>query len=156
MADDTKIANYVVSNEQVIEIQNNLNKLSECGQAWQMNYNTDKCKVFHIGYQNTKTNYTLDGTQFKKADSEVDLGVTRSSNLKPSQQCSEVVKKAYKVNGLVGRSFEYKSKDTILIFYNSLVRPLLEYCVQAWYQKDIEKLERVQCRVTKIIPSLRN
>ena len=158
-ADDTKIANAVVSNDQVIEMQNNLNKLLEWGQTWQMNYNTDKCKVLHIGYRNAKANYTLDGSQLKKVDSEVDLGVTISSNLKPSQQCSEVVKKANKVIGLIGRSFEYKSKDTILTLYNSLVRPLLEYCVQAWcpyYQKDIEKLERVQRRVTKMVPSLRN
>ena len=82
-----------------------------------------------------------------------------SCNLKLSQQRSEVVKKANKVIGLIGRSFEYKSKDTILTLYNSMVRPLLEYCVQAWcpyYQKDIAKLERVQRRVTKMIPSLRN
>ena len=84
-ADDTKIANSVVSNEQVIEMQNNLNKLSEWGQTWQMNYNTDKCKVLHIGYRNAKANYTLDGNQLKKVDSEVDLGVTISCNLKPSQ-----------------------------------------------------------------------
>ena len=158
-ADDTKIANSVVSNEQVTEMQNNLNKLSEWGQTWQMNFNADKCKVLHIGYRNTKANYTLNGTQLKKVDSEVDLGVTTSSNLKPSQQCSEVVKKANKVIGLIGRSFEYKSRDTILTLYNSLVRPLLEYCVQAWcpyYQKDIDKLERVQRRVTKMIPYLRN
>ena len=158
-ADDTKIANSVVSNEQVIEMQNNLNKLSEWGQMWQMNYNADKCKVLHIGYRNAKANYTLNGTQLKSVDSEVDLGVTMSCNLKPSQQCSEVVKKANKVIGLIGRSFEYKSKDTILTLYNSMVRPLLEYCVQAWcpyYQKDIAKLERVQRRVTKMIPSLRN
>ena len=158
-ADDTKIANSVVSNEQVTEMQNNLNKLLEWGQTWQMNYNTEKCKVLHLGYRNTKANYTLNGTQLKKVDSEVDLGVTTSSDLKPSLQCSEVVKKANKVIGLIGRSFEYKSKDTILTLYNSLVRPLLEYCVQAWcpyYQKDIEKLERVQRRVTKMVPSLRN
>ncbi len=41
----------------------------------------------------------------------------------------------------------------------SLVQPLLEYCIQArspYYHKDIEKQERVQHRVIKIIPSLRN
>ena len=158
-ADDTKIANTVVSNEQVIEMQSNLDKLSEWGQTWQMNFNADKCKVLHIGYRNEKANYTLNGTQLKSVDSEIDLGVTISSNLKPSQQCSEVVKKANKIISLIGRSFEYKSKDTILTLYNSLVRPLLEYCVQAWcpyYHKDVDKLERVQRRVTKMIPCLRN
>ena len=50
-----------------------------------MNFNADKCKVLHIGYRNTKANYTLNGTQLKKVDSEVNLGVTTSSNLKPSQ-----------------------------------------------------------------------
>ncbi len=85
-----------------------------------MNYNRDKCKVLHIAYRNAKTNYTSDDThtQLKKVDSEVDLGVTISSNLKPSQQCSEVVKKANKVTGLIGTSFRYKSKDTILTLYN--------------------------------------
>ena len=158
-ADDTKIANSVASNEQVIEIQQNLDKLSEWGQTWQMKFNADKCKVLHIGYRNEKAKYTLNGTLLQSVNSELDLGITISSNLKPSQQCSEVVKKANKIIGLIGRSFEYKSKNTILTLYNSLVRPILEYCVQAWspyYQKDINKLERVQRRVTKIIPSLRN
>ena len=158
-ADDTKIANTVASNSQIKELQNNLDRLSEWGQTWQMSFNVDKCKVLHIGYRNEKANYTLNGTQLKSVDREVDLGVTISSNLKPSQQCSEVVKKANKIIGLIGRSFEYKSKDIILTLYNSLVRPHLEYCVQAWcpyYRKDIDKLERVQRRVTKMIPNLRN
>ncbi len=158
-ADDTKIANSVVSYEQVIEMQKNLDKLSEWGKKWLMSFNADKCKVLHIGYRNDKAKYVLNGTQLKSVENEIDLGVTISSNLKPSQQCSNVVKKANKVIGLIGRSFEYKSKDTILTLYNSLVRPLLEYCVQAWcpyYQKDIDKLERVQRRVTKMIPSLKN
>ena len=89
-------------------MQNNLDKLSEWGQTWQMSFNENKCKVMHIGYRNEKAQYSLNGTQLKSVDSEVDLGVTISNNLKPSQQCSEAIKKANKIIGLIGRSFEYK------------------------------------------------
>ena len=101
----------------------------------------------------------MNNTQLESVDKQTDLGITISSSLKPSQQCSEVVKKANTIVGLIGRSFEHKTKDVIITLYNSLVRPHLEYCVQAWcpyYQKDIDKLERIQRRVTKMIPCLRN
>ena len=158
-ADDTKIGSTVLSNEQVENMQNNLDKLSAWAQTWQMRFNEDKCKVLHIGSRNEKATYKMNDTQLQVVDKEKDLGVIISNNLKPSQQCAEVVKKANKIIGFIGRSFEHKNKDIILTLYNSLVRPLLEYCVQFWcpyYQKDIDKLERVQRRVTKMIPNLRN
>ena len=52
---------------------------------------------------------------------------------------------------------EYKSWQIMLQFYKTLVRPHLEYCVQFWsphYQNDVEALERVQKRFTRMLPGI--
>ena len=146
-ADDTKIANRVISLSQQQELQNDLNTLGEWAVDSQMFFNVDKCKVLHIGNRNVQANYTMNGKQLAKVEQEKDLGVVISSDLKPSKQCSEVVKTANKLIGFIGRSFEFRTEEIILNLYNALVRPHLGYCVQCWspyYKKDIEKLEGVQ------------
>ena len=50
----------------------------------------------------------------------------------------------------------YKGKQLIVPLYKAIVRP---YCIQAWRpyrKKDIDKLERIQRRATKMIPELRD
>ena len=58
-------------------------------------------------------------------------------------------KKANYVLGMIKRNLKCKNSAIIVRLYKSLVRPRLEYCIQAWssyHKKDIEVLERVQKR----------
>lgn len=158
-ADDTKIGNAVLSERDKQSLQEDLRKISEWSVKWEMPFNINKCQILQVGTRNVKNDYDMCGVKIKSVDSVKDLGVTISSNLKFSQQCNESVNKANRMIGLIKRNFAFKSKEIVLPLYNSFVRPHLEYAVQFWsphHAKDIAKLEGVQRRATKIIPSLRN
>ena len=69
-----------------------------------------------------------------------------------------MVKSANRILGMINRTFLYKSEQVILQLYKSLVRPNLEYCIQAWWPhlvKDIQSIENVQHRATRMISSLK-
>ena len=88
-----------------------------------------------------------------------DLGLTISADMKVSEQCRTAAAKGNKILGLIMRNIVYKEKELIIPLYKTIVRPNLEYCIQAWRphrKKGIDMLERVQRRATKMIQHLRN
>ena len=63
-------------------------------------------------------------------------------------------KKANCVLGMIKRKIKCKNAAIIMRLHKSLVQPRPEYCIQAWspyHKKDIEVLERVQKRATKMV-----
>ncbi|XP_075773654.1 SWI/SNF-related matrix-associated actin-dependent regulator of chromatin subfamily D member 3 isoform X2 [Pelodiscus sinensis] len=52
-----------------------------------------------------------------------------------------------------------KTREVVILLYSALIRPQLESCVQFWVphlKKDVEKLEKVQRKATRMIKSLEN
>ena len=158
-ADDTKMCRTSNNDKEAATLQNDLHKIYQWSLDWQMLFNIDKCVVIHAGNNNKRYNYTMGDSEIRKSTKERDLGIMVESSGKVTEQCVMAAKKANVALGLIKRNIHCKSKDVIVRLYKALVRPKLEYCVQAWcpyLKKDIDILERVQKRATKMIGGLRN
>ena len=131
-ADDTKCGGAVNSDEEVETLRNDLRKLCEWADTWQMKFNVDKCVVMHFGSNNKKHDYIMNEKKLKKSTSERDLGVIICNTGKPSKQCITAASKANCTLGLIKRNIKSRDKDVIIRLYKTLVRPKLEYCVQVW------------------------
>jgi len=131
-ADDTKIVNKVASEDQIKILQSDLHKMFNWSHDWQMLFNTDKSKVMHFGFNNKEVDYALGNQRLDAIEEERDVGVIVDKSLKSSRQCAKAAAAANAVLGMIRTTFLCKDKELILQLYKSLVRPRLEYCIQAW------------------------
>ena len=82
-----------------------------------------------------------------------------NANMKVSEQCTIAASKGNQVLGMIRRNITYKDNSLIVPLNKAIVRPHLEYCIQAWspyLRKDIDMLDKIQRRATKLIPGLRD
>ena len=97
-----------------------------------MLFNFGKCKYKHIGHGNMDEEYKMWDDALGRTTQEKDLGVTFNADMKVSEQCVLAVSKGNQILGLIKITIMQKEKQLIVPLYKAIVRPHLEYCIQAW------------------------
>jgi len=156
-ANDTKLCGAVDTLEGRDAIQRDFDRLERWACANLMRFNKAKCKVLHMGPGNCKHKYGLGREWIESSPAEKDLGILIEEKLSMMWQCVLAARKANCILGCIKTSMASRSREVVLPLCSALVRPHLESCIQLWspqHRKDMELLEWVQRRATKMIQAL--
>ena len=166
-ADDTKVFRRIITDRsgqvQTSDrdreiLQNDLDNIYKWAEKWKMEFNVDKCKVMHLGRSNPGHTYTMGGRNLGVVTEEKDLGVWFDNQLDFGKHIRSIVGRANRMLGLIKISFDCMDREMFRNLYLVMIRPILEYCVQVWCpykQKDIDLIEQVQERATRMVPGLK-
>ena len=145
-ADDIKLYHSIKSENDILLLQEDINKLYSWLSTWLLNFSIPKCKILRIGKSTLPAQfYTLNGISLDRVSDMRDLGIIVDGQLKFHAHTTHVVSKANRLLGLIKKSFEHITNHTLPLLYKSLVRPTLEYGNSIWgphYLLDKQEVEK--------------
>ncbi len=114
------------------DLQHELYTAWDWALTWDLPLNENKCGQISIGSAPTRPLTLSDnGASIKILDSTKDLGLMIDNTFKPSIHCGQAFNKARSALFLIWRSFVTLTPDIFIPLYSTLVRPHLEYAIQA-------------------------
>lgn len=159
-ADDLKM----ISKSSTKELnQFDLDTLVVWQDKWLLKFNTldQKCKILHVGKDNPCNQYYMGEVLLPSVDSEKDLGVLISKNLKWNDHIHNGINKANQMIAWVIRSVISRDSEVMLKIFQSMIRPNIEYCVQLWSPLPshgnwglIMDIEEIQRKFTRLIDGI--
>lgn len=155
-ADDTAIA---IRAQQPVELQAKLHWLLPLVAKWfQSNrLSLNASKTFYQLFSKKSTDYldvAINDFKIERKASVKYLGIIIDENLKWENQINNVSTTLSRNIGAMSRVKFYLSSKHLLLLYNTLILPYLNYCAAVWgsnYPSKIDKIIKLQKRVVRII-----
>ena len=163
-ADDTKNFREIREENDEKMLQTDLDSLQSWSDTWLLKFHPNKCKVMSVANKSVDKGtkhyhlYNNDGhrIELEQSDGEKDR-VFVDEILSFNKHIQNQVNKANSIMGLIRRT--YLDEQSFKYLFQTLVRPHIEYAEAVWSPfkvGDIEKIENVQRRATKQVPTLKN
>ena len=158
-ADDAKLFRPITDYHSFQQLQNDILTFKQWSKLWQLNFNTKKSFIMHLGRNNACYTYYIGNDLLQSIKEHKDLGVIMGLNLKFHVHTSAVANKANPVLGLIRKSFTKLNGHSLPLLYKSLVRPHLEYANVVWgptFVTDLNIIESVQRQATRYVQDISN
>ncbi len=136
----------------------NLRAAFKWSEDFDLPLNAGKCAYVSVGGPPPFPLSLADGTAKPIVDYAKDLGVTITADFKVSQHCREAANRARRVLFQMRRGFAVLTPEIFRPLYLALVRPILEYGLQAsspYLGRDVFLMERLQRLGARMVKSLR-
>lgn len=130
VADDALLYGIIANDKDCDLLLEDLQKLEQWQNQWQMQFNPSKCKLLCISDKRYPPviKYTFRGDEMEQVENITYLGITLTSKPKWNQHVSTVSRKASKVHGVVRRNLHNCPRSA----RETSVRPTLEYGSDTW------------------------
>ncbi len=116
-----------------LPLQDDINKLHEWAERWQMNFNVTKCALMSLSSRKVLQHaYIINAQLIPQVQKHDYLGVTISSSLRWKDQYTKVGNKAKRTLGLVKGTLHAIDRSVRKTAYEMLIRTPLECATCAW------------------------
>lgn len=155
-ADDCVIYQKITSQAKLLELQNDLVKITDWCDKWKMSLNINKCRCmrFSGSPHGSRPTLFLNGTPLEYTNQYKYLGLHLTPNLSWKTHIEQILLSANRSLGYVRRNFRSAPTNLRRLLYITLIRPKLEYASSIWHPHHVtltDSIESFQNRAARFI-----
>ena len=162
--DDSKVHKNVKNEEDVLSLQEDLDRIYHWEKSNNMKFNGGKFLIVRYGRNTSLKENTLYFTSemediINQVDHCKDLGIIMQDDATFALQIEKVCRKVKQKCGWILRTFYNRSSHFMKHMFNTLAQPHADYCSQLWTPGEggeLEKLEGVLRTFTSKIPAVKH